>query len=195
MYFKVTGKCFIKQESGLFIDEAGNMLPAQFVMFCRITPFVITEEGDINNFTGGKMESIYQVDNQFFEFFKGQVKDLQAERSQSIIVSVFRALIGSRDKTRRRQVTGITSTPVMAGLTTSATKADTQTTAAEAETTLEPQMPVLVAEVPVHLPMVDSQLGGSYITNAQIHNDGSNVSICSLDSEAQDNLKCILMKG
>ena len=36
--------------------------------------------------------------------------------------------------------------------------------------------------------MVDSQLGWSYLPNVQIHNDGSNISICSLDSEAQDNL-------
>ena len=37
--------------------------------------------------------------------------------------------------------------------------------------------------------MVDNQLGGSYLTNAPIHNDSSNISIYSLDSKAQDNLK------
>ena len=71
MDHKVTGKCFIKQESGLVIDEAGNKLSAKCVMFCKMTPFIITEEGDIDNFTSGKMEAIYHVDNQFFEFFKG----------------------------------------------------------------------------------------------------------------------------
>ena len=76
-------------ESGLVIDEAGNKLLAKSVMFCKITPFIITEEGDIDSFTGGKMEAIYQANDQFFEFFKGQVKELQAERSQSIITSVF----------------------------------------------------------------------------------------------------------
>ena len=81
MDFKVTGKCFIKQESGLVIDEAGNKLPAKSLMFCKMTPFGITEEGDINNFTGGKMETIYQADNQFFEFIEGQVKELHVERS------------------------------------------------------------------------------------------------------------------
>ena len=50
-------------------------------------------------------------------------------------------------------------------------------------------MPVPVAEVPMQLQMVDSQLGGSYITNAQVHNDGSNVSICCLDLKAHKNLK------
>ena len=66
MDLKVTGKCFIEQESGLVIDEAGNKLLAKSVMICQITPFVITEEGDINNFTGGKMEAIYQADDQSF---------------------------------------------------------------------------------------------------------------------------------
>ena len=50
-------------------------------------------------------------------------------------------------------------------------------------------MLVSVTEVPMQLPMVDSQLGGSYLRNAQIHNNSSNVSIYILDSEAQDNLK------
>ena len=45
MDFKAVGKCFIEQESGLVIDEAGNKLPAKTVMFCKTTPFVITEEG------------------------------------------------------------------------------------------------------------------------------------------------------
>ena len=50
-------------------------------------------------------------------------------------------------------------------------------------------MPVPVIEVPMQLPMMDSQLGGSYITNAQVHNDVSSISICSLDSEAHHNIK------
>ena len=70
MDFKVTGKCFIKQQSGLISDEAGNKPPVKSVMLCKLTPFVITE-GDINNFPGDKMEAAYQSDNQFFEFFKG----------------------------------------------------------------------------------------------------------------------------
>ena len=81
MDLKVTGKCFVKQESGLVIDQMDNKLLAKSVMFCKMTPFIITEEGDIDNFTGGKMEAVYQADDQFFEFFEWQVKELQVERS------------------------------------------------------------------------------------------------------------------
>ena len=70
--------------------------------------------------------------------------------------------------------------------------ADAHTTTAppaQVETAPEPLMPEPVSEVPMQLPMVDSQLGGLYIKNVQVHNDGCNVSICSLDSEAHKNLK------
>ena len=69
---------------------------------------------------------------------------------------------------------GILPTPVMAGLTTPTTAADAQTTAAplaQVETAPELLMPVPVTEVPVQPPMVDSQPAGSYLTNAQVHND------------------------
>ena len=86
----------------------------------------------------------------------------------------------------------ILPTPVTAGSTISATTTDDQTTTVppvQVETAPEPLMPVPIAEVPVQPPMVDSQLGGSYITNTHVHNHGSNVSIYSLDSEAHENLK------
>ena len=89
-------------------------------------------------------------------------------------------------------------TPVTAGSTTPATAADTQSTTvppAQVEIVPELLMPVPVAEVPVQPLMEDSQLGGSYITNVQVHNDGSNVFICSLDSEAHENLKSHFNKG
>ena len=38
-------------------------------------------------------------------------------------------------------------------------------------------------------PIVNSHLGGSYITDTQVHHDNSNMSVCSLDSEANENLK------
>ena len=127
MDLKVTGKCFVKQESGLVIDVVGNNLLAKSVIFCKMTPFVITEEGNIDILIGGKMEVVYQADGQLFGFYKGQVKELQAERSQSIVTSVLWALMGSRYKTRR-QVTGILPMPVTAGSITPATAADAQTT-------------------------------------------------------------------
>ena len=88
MGIKATGRCFVKQESGLVVDEAGNKLPAKSVTFSRMTLFIIIKEGDIGNFPGGKMEAVCQVEYQFFEFFKGQGKGLQVERNQSIIASV-----------------------------------------------------------------------------------------------------------
>ena len=46
------------------VDTSGKRLPAKSVLFCRMTSFVITEDGAINNFAGGKVDDIYQVDEQ-----------------------------------------------------------------------------------------------------------------------------------
>ena len=72
MDLKVISKCFIKQESGLVLDEAGNKLPAKSVLFCKMMPFIITKDWDIDNFEGGKMDAIYQADDQYFDFFEEQ---------------------------------------------------------------------------------------------------------------------------
>ena len=58
MEYQAAGKCFMEQETGLLIDEAGSKLQAKSLVMCRMTPFVVTKEGDINHFTGGKMENI-----------------------------------------------------------------------------------------------------------------------------------------
>ena len=50
---------------------------------------MITEEGNINYFAGGKMENVYRVDERYFDFLEDQVKDLKAEKSQSILGSMF----------------------------------------------------------------------------------------------------------
>ena len=80
-----------------------------------MTPFIITKDGDIYNFAGGKVDAIYQTDDQYFDFFEEQIKELQVGKSQSIIASVFQTIMGTRPKTRRRQVMGIPSTLVMVG--------------------------------------------------------------------------------
>ena len=82
MDFKVTGKCFIEQKSGLVVDTSGNMLPKKSVLFCRMTPFIFTEDGNNDNLAGRKVDAIYQADDQYFDFFKEQVKELQAQKSQ-----------------------------------------------------------------------------------------------------------------
>ena len=100
--------------------------------------------------------------------------------------------MGSRHKTRRRQVISIPPLPVTIESATPATTADAQTSttlSVQVEIAPEPLRAVSIAEVSMQPPMVNSQLGWSYITNMQVHNDGSNVSICSLDLEAHINLR------
>ena len=57
------------------------------------------------------MEMVYKIDYEYFEFLDQQVKELYMERSQGFITSVYRALTGSRLKTRR-QVASIPPIPV-----------------------------------------------------------------------------------
>ena len=68
MDFKVAGKCFIEQGSGLVVDASGNKLPTKSVLFCRVTPFIITMDVDIENFAGGKVDAIYQADEEYFNY-------------------------------------------------------------------------------------------------------------------------------
>ena len=55
----------------------------------------------------------------------------------------------------------------------------------------ELQSPVPETVLPMQLPIVESQLGTSYINNhsLQVAHDNSNISVCSLDSDVQENLK------
>ena len=46
----------------------------------------------------GKMENIYQADDQYLGFLKNRVRKWHVERSQGIFASVVRALTGSRHK-------------------------------------------------------------------------------------------------
>ena len=55
-------------------------------------PFIITENGNIDNFAGGKVDAVYEADDQDFNFYEEQARELQAETSQSIITSVFKLL-------------------------------------------------------------------------------------------------------
>ena len=55
MESKIAAQCVVEQESGLVLDMVGNKLPAGSVIMCKLTAFVITEDGDINYREGGKM--------------------------------------------------------------------------------------------------------------------------------------------
>ena len=102
MDIKVVSKYFIEEGSNLTVDAAGNRIPAKSVIFCKKRNFIITDDGDIDLFAGGGMDVIYQAADKDFNFLENQVKDLNAERNQSIITSIFRTLTGTRCKTRRR---------------------------------------------------------------------------------------------
>ena len=137
------------------------------------------------------MDAIYQADNQYFDFLEEQIKELQAKKSQGIITSVFWTLTGSRHKSRRRQVTGIPPTAVAIGTATQVTATDAQATPAlPVPVTAIPELtiPVPITIIHVQPPIVESQLGGSYINNLQVH-DSSNISLCSSDLDAQENPK------
>ena len=55
----IAAQCFIEQETGLVLDMAGNNLLAGSVIMCKLTPFVIMKDGDIDYMGGGKMEMVY----------------------------------------------------------------------------------------------------------------------------------------
>ena len=94
------------------------------VTMCKLTLFVIMKDGDIDYMGGGKMEMVYQADDEYFEFLNQWVKELHMESSQGFITSTFRTLAGSRCKTRRRQVAGIPPTLVTREFHTLATLSD-----------------------------------------------------------------------
>ena len=108
----IAAQCIVEQDIGLVLDMPGNRSPAGSVIMCKLTTFVITKDGDTDYGGGGKMEMVYQANDQYFKFLNQQVKELYMERSQGFITSIFRALTGSRHKTRRKQVAGILTTPV-----------------------------------------------------------------------------------
>ena len=154
-------------------------------------PFVKTAERDMDNFAGRKMEVVYHADDQYFAF-KEQAKSWNAEKNQSIITNVFQVLTGSRCKMRRRQVTSLQPMPVTMGTATPITATDAQPTAMQpvpVETIPELLIPMPITEAPMQLPIGNSQFQGSYITDIQVHHDGSNMSVCSSDSEGHENLK------
>ena len=108
----IAAQCIVQQETGLVLDIVCNRLLAGSVIMCKLTPFVITKDGDINYVGGGKMEMVYWADDKYFEFLDQKVKELHTERRQGLITSVLRTLTGSRCKTRRKQVTRIPPTLV-----------------------------------------------------------------------------------
>ena len=115
MDLKIASKCFVEKDSGLIVDSAGSRIPAKSVIVCKQKAFIITEEGDINRFSGEGMGVIYQAADENFIFLETQVRELDAERNQSVLTSIFRSLTGTGQKTRIWQVTGILPMPITPG--------------------------------------------------------------------------------
>ena len=141
------------------------------------------------------MENINQADEQYFDFLKGQAGELKAEKNQSILATVFRALTGSSHRTKRRQVTGILPTAVTLE-STPASDTDVGTDIKQLapsktkqdESEPEQLAPISIVEVPTQ-PGFDIQLESSYIIEMQVQNDSHHISVCSLNLEAHKFLK------
>ena len=88
-------QCFVDQETGLVPDMVDNKLSVGLVIMCKLTPFVVTEDGDIDYVGGGNMEMVYQADDKYFELLNQQVRELHMERSQGFMTSVLWVLTGS----------------------------------------------------------------------------------------------------
>ena len=61
----IEAQCIVEQDTGQVLDMAGNKLPAGSVIMCKLTAFVIMEHGDIYYIGGGKMDMVYQADDQY----------------------------------------------------------------------------------------------------------------------------------
>ena len=75
-------------------------------------PICHHKDVDIDYMGGSKKEMVYWADDKYIKFLDQQLKELSMERSQGFITNVYRDLMGSRCKTRKKQVTGIPPTPV-----------------------------------------------------------------------------------
>ena len=53
---KIAEKCFIKQGSDLIVNSAGNRIPAKSIICCKKIAFIITEDGNIDKFSGEEMD-------------------------------------------------------------------------------------------------------------------------------------------
>ena len=87
---------------------------------------------------------------------------------------------------------GLPPTSMMTGIASPIINTDAPTMTippAPVETMLEPPVPETV--IPMQLPIVESQLVSSYISNhnQQACHNNTNISVCSSDSNAQENLK------
>ena len=149
MGFSIARKCFIEQGSDLVADSAGNRIPAKSIIFCKKRVFIITKDGDIDKFSGEEMDVIYQASDKDFNFLETQIRELYAERNQSILTSIFRTITGTRYKTGKRQVAGIPPVAITPSVTSPTIVPTAATTPGTPVTTVIPVLEALaVTTVP-----------------------------------------------
>ena len=159
---------------------------------CKLIDFVTREDGDTDYIGGGKVEMVYQANDWYFEFLNQQVKELHMARSQGFITMVFRALTGSRCKTRRKQVTGIPPTLVTIGTHTPATPTDTPTSKILAEDMTKAEVaarqltPATLEKEPMEEPSPSNELGQSYV--ADVQHSGKHIPLHCPDVEGHEHL-------
>ena len=54
-------QCFVEWETGLVLDMAGNRLSVGSVIMCKLTPFAIMKDGNIDYMGGSKMEMVSRL--------------------------------------------------------------------------------------------------------------------------------------
>ena len=188
----IAAQCIVEQDTGLVLDMAGNTLSAGSVIMCKLTSFVIMEDGDIDHIGGDKIEMVYQANDQYFEFLDQQVKELDMERSQGFITSIFRALTSSRCKTRRKQVTGIPPMSLTIGTHIPATPIDALTSKILAEDMTQAKLvarqlaPVALEEDPMEESSPSNELRESYVTDIQC--SSKHIPLHCIDAEEHKHL-------
>ena len=74
MAFQVTAPYFVEQETSFLVHEMGNKLQTKSIVMSQSTPYMVTEEGNINHFAGCKVENIYHIATGIPIFFKSKLK-------------------------------------------------------------------------------------------------------------------------
>ena len=99
------------------------------------------------------MDVIYQASDEDFNFCEAQARELNAERNQNILTSIFRTIKGTRHKTRR-QVTGIPPMPITLGVASCTIILSAATTPGMPVTTMAPAEEALAATTFLDTPAI-----------------------------------------
>ena len=210
---KIASKCFVEKGSGLIVDSAGSRIPVKSVIVSKQKVFIITKDEDIDRYSSEGLGVICQATDEDFNFLEAQVGELDAERNQSVLISIFRSLTDTRDKTTRRQVTCIVLMLVTLGangptvipsvkaiwgmhetIVTQSQEILATTTNLGTPTRVDQEVSVPETAQLTTTANNESQLSALHL-NSNINIPNSNISVCSSNSLAQKTLKHCLMKN